>query len=146
MLFELALLVTILGSPADVRPDAPAPSLQLHVVVHRSNPVTTLTEAQVSAIFMRRTRNWPDGSAILPIDQLPGAPVRQRFSRSVHKKSVAYVIRYWQRLIFAGRAVPPPQAKSDAAVIELVKKNPAAIGYLDHRTAADDVQVVTVTP
>ena len=117
------------------------------VVVHPSNPMESITRAQLSAIYMRRKRSWRDGREIVPVDQSASSPVRERFSRAVHGKSVAYVTRYWQRLIFSGRAVPPRQLQNDAAVLELVRNNPNAIGYVaGDRPVGDGVKVLAVTP
>ena len=144
MLGPLVLVAAILLSPDDGRPLPLDPSFR--VVVHKTNPIGSLTRAELSAIFMRRVRSWPDGTEIRPVDHRVEAGVRERFSRAVHGKSVAYVIRYWQRLIFAGRGIPPPQVKSGAAVIELVRANRGAIGYLDAATpVAGDLKVVEVT-
>jgi hypothetical protein len=64
----------------------------------------------------------------------------------VHGKSVAYVTRYWERLIFAGRGIPPPVVASSAAVMELVSANRGAIGYVDAATTiAGDLKVIEVT-
>lgn len=73
------LVVAILLSPDAGRPLPP--ELPFRVVVHKANPVSSLTQAQLSAIFMRRVRNWPDGTEIRPVDHRAGAPVRERFSR-----------------------------------------------------------------
>ena len=73
--------------------------------------------------------------------------MREEFSRAIHGKSLAYVTRYWHRVIFAGRGVPPDELASDAAVIELVKNQRGAIGYIDGDTPpGDDVKVIAVTP
>ena len=132
MLRGLLLITTILAT-ADLRPEA-----SFHVIVHRTSRVESLSRAQLSAIFMRRVPNWQ------PIDQFPTSRVREDFSRAIHQKSGAYVVRYWQRLIFSGRGVPPPEARSDAAVIDFVRKNPNAIGYIAS-TPSSDVKVVSVT-
>lgn len=124
-----------------------AAELPFRVVVHASNPATAVSRAELSAIYMKRTRSWPDGREIVPVDQLNGARVRDRFSRAVHGKSVAYVTRYWQRLIFSGRAVPPRELRSDAAVLEFVKANGEAIGYIDRNTPVPEgVKVLAVRP
>lgn len=132
----LALVAAILLSP----------EAEFRLVVNEANPIASLPRAEVSAIFMRRVRSWPDGTEIRPVDHRAGARVRERFSRAVHGKSVAYVTRYWQRLIFAGRGIPPQQAQSSAAVLELVRAHPGAIGYVDLSTPIPaDVKVVEVT-
>ena len=117
------------------------------VVVHRSNPVVSLTRAELSAIYMKRMRSWPDRREILAVDRPSASRLREQFSRAVHGKSVAYVTRYWQRLIFSGRAVPPREVRSDAAVLELVRENAEAIGYVAADTPlTDGVKAIAVTP
>ena len=126
---------------------AVAEELPFRVVVHASNPVVSVTRAELSAIYMKRTRSWRDGKQILPVDQPPASRLREPFSRAVHGKSVAYVTRYWQRLIFSGRAVPPRELRSDAAVLELVRRNAEAVGYVDARTPlGDGVKAIVVRP
>ena len=118
-----------------------------NVVVHRNNPIGSITRAELSAIYMKRTRSWGDGREIVPVDQPVSSPVRERFSRSVHGKNVAYVTRYWQRLIFSGRGIPPRQLQNDAAVLELVKNSRGAIGYIARDTPpGDGVKVLPVMP
>jgi ABC-type phosphate transport system substrate-binding protein len=144
MLGPLALVAALLLSPDDGRP-LPR-DLSFRVVVNKANPVSSLTRAQLSAIFMRRVRSWPDGTEIRPVDHRVEARVRERFSRAVHGKSVAYVMRYWQRLIFAGRGIPPPVVQSSEAVMELVHADRGAIGYVDAATPiAGDLKVIEVT-
>lgn len=143
MLGPLALVTAILLSPDAGRP-LPR-DLPFRVVVNKANPVSSLTRAELSAIFMRRVRSWPDGTEIRPVDHRVETVVRERFSRVVHGKSVAYVTRYWQRLIFAGRGIPPPVVPSGGAVMELVRANRGAIGYIDaNAPIATDLKVIEV--
>lgn len=144
MLGPLALVAALLLSP-DGGLFLP-PDHSFRVVVNKANPVSSLTRAELSAIFMRRVRSWPDGTEIRPFDHGVEAQVRERFSRDVHRKSVAYVIRYWQRLVFAGRGIPPPMVQSGAAVVALVRAHRGAIGYIDAATPiAGDLKVIEVT-
>jgi ABC-type phosphate transport system substrate-binding protein len=115
--------------------------------VPSSNPILSIRRADLSGIFMRKSRSWGDGSQIVPVDLPATSRTREGFSRAVHGKSVAFVTRYWHRLIFSGRGIPPIEVSSDAAVIEFVKSNRGAIGYIGRQTpAGDDVKVVPVTP
>ncbi len=146
MLGRLILVtMTMVAAAAAQSPSADPPPFQ--VIVARANPVSSISRAGLSSVFMKRTRTWPDGLPIVPVDQPATSRTRELFSRSVHGKSVAYVTRYWHRLIFSGRGIPPIEMPSDAAVIEFVRANRGAIGYVDRRTAAgDDVRVIAVTP
>jgi ABC-type phosphate transport system substrate-binding protein len=141
MLRLIGLLVML--SAVEVRAD----DAVFRIVVHQNNPIASITRAELSAIFMKRRRSWRDGREIVPVDQPAGSRVRERFSRAVHGKNVAYVTRYWQRLIFSGRGIPPRQLQNDAAVLELVKNNRDAIGYVARETPpGDGVKVIPVTP
>ena len=144
MLSELALVAMILLSAAEAAPART--NVRFRVVVNRANPVSSLSRAELSALFMRRTRRWSDGTDAHPVEP-PRSRVREEFSRAIHGKSLAYVTRYWHRVIFAGRGVPPDELGSDAAVIELVKNQRGAIGYINGDTPlGDDVKVIAVTP
>ena len=145
MLSQLALVLTILLSAAQAaqpRTDAP-----FQVVVNRANGVATIRRAELSALFMRRTRSWGDGSEVRPVEPPSRSRLREDFSHAIHGKSVAYVTRYWHRVIFAGRGVPPEELANDAAILEYVKVHRGAIGYIARATpVGDGVKVIPVTP
>ena len=84
------------------------------------------------------SRSWRDGSEIVAVDQPGRSALRESFSREIHEKSTAFVSRYWQRLIFAGRGIPPPELSSDEEVIAFVAKHRGAIGYVSPAAAISD--------
>ena len=115
------------------------------VVVHSANPATSLGRKEISALFLRRSTRWPDGTEVLPVDG-PDSPVRESFSKDVHGRKTAAIRSHWLQIIFSGRGVPPPEKPSDTAVIAYVETHPGAIGYVSASTAASDVKVLKVTP
>jgi ABC-type phosphate transport system substrate-binding protein len=145
MLSQLLLAAAMFLSAADVVHGRAV--VPFRVIAHPSVSATSLSRAEVSAIFMRRTRSWRDGTEVRPVEQPSRAPVRETFSHAVHGKSVAYVTRYWHRVIFAGRGVPPVELASDTAVMEYVKTHRGAIGYIDGiMPPGDGVKTIAVTP
>jgi hypothetical protein len=144
MLSEFALVAAILLSAApSQQPRSDVPFL---VIAHPSATVSSLSRAELSAIFMRRTRSWRDRTEVHPVEP-SSKRLREQFARAIHGKSVAYVTRYWHRVIFAGRGVPPEELSSDEAVIDFVKTHRGAIGYIDgDAQPGDDVKIITVTP
>ena len=148
MLRWIGVLVMLAALPARAGEEAfRIEGASFNVVVHRNNPIESITRAELSAIYMKRTRSWSDGREVVPVDQPMSSPVRERFSRSIHGKNVAYVTRYWQRLTFSGRGIPPRQLQNDAAVLELVKHSLGAIGYIARDTPpGDGVKVLPVRP
>lgn len=100
------------------------------VVINAANPVAELSRTYVSKLFLKKVTRWDDGSPVAPVDQAASSPVRDLFSTRVHDREVGRVESYWQRMIFSGRAIPPPELVSDEAVLGYVRENPYAIGYV----------------
>jgi ABC-type phosphate transport system substrate-binding protein len=144
MLTELVLVAAIFLSTAEA-PQA-RPAIPFRVIAHPSVAASSVSRAELSAIFLRRRRSWRDGTDVRPVEPPARSRVREEFSRAVHGKNVAYVTRYWHRVIFAGRGVPPEELASDAAVLAFVKSHRGAIGYIDGATPlGDGVKILTVT-
>ena len=116
------------------------------VVVNASNPVTALSTAEVSNIFLRKTVRWEGGDEIQPVDLPASSSVRERFSESVLGKGISAVQAYWQRQIFSGHGVPPVEKASENEVLLFVRANANAIGYVAADAALGSaVKRVTVT-
>lgn len=104
-------------------------SARYDLVVHASNSATSIDREELAELFLKKRTRWGDRRAE-PVDQLPQAAVRAAFSEHVLGRSVEAIKSYWQRQIFSGRAVPPPELGSDAAVLAYVGAHPGAIGYV----------------
>jgi ABC-type phosphate transport system substrate-binding protein len=122
---------------------APAGAADFKLIVHPSNPATSLSRDEVSAMFLQKTTQWPGGAKVVPVDQTEGA-LYADFCEAVFGKSAASMKAYWQQKIFSGRAIPPVSKSGDAAVAAFVASYPGAIGYVSAGAAAGDAKVVTL--
>jgi ABC-type phosphate transport system substrate-binding protein len=134
------LIAVVVGLATGV----PAAEPSFAVIVHAKNPTRTLDRKTASDVFLKKRTQWNDESAILPVDQKRSAMVRRQFSESVHNRSVDNVRTYWNRQVFSGRGVPPPELENDEAVIGYVAKHPGAIGYVSSAANLKDAAVKTV--
>lgn len=101
-----------------------------NIVVNAANPTSSLTSEQVSRLLLKRETKWQNGQTVLPVDLPYTSPVRERLTRALHGKSVEEMKAYWQQMIFSGRAVPPLEQTSDREVLDYVRANVNAIGYV----------------
>jgi ABC-type phosphate transport system substrate-binding protein len=109
------------------------------VVVNASNSASSLSKAEVSNIFLKKS------SRLSPVDLSKNSPVRDAFSRAVHGRPAAAIASYWQQQIFAGKDVPPAEKASDAEVLSYVRSTPNGIGYVSAGAAlGSGVKAVTV--
>jgi ABC-type phosphate transport system substrate-binding protein len=116
------------------------------IVVNDQNSVVALPRGRVSRFFLKKALRWDSGVLVQPVDLPSGSSVREAFSRRVLEKSVGSVRAYWQQQIFSGRAVPPIEKPTDDAVLEFVRLNAGAIGYVSTPAALPrGVRTIEVT-
>jgi ABC-type phosphate transport system substrate-binding protein len=117
------------------------------VIVNAANPVSALSAQDLSKVYMKKSLRWPSGEEILPVDLKDPSATRESFSRQIHDKSTAAVKAYWQKMIFSGRDVPPPEKASNAEVVAFVRANRGAVGYVaTDASLGDGVKVIKVVP
>ena|SRR5689334_5941951 len=117
------------------------------VVVNQKNSIASMSRDELSRLFLKKTTSWSNGQTVAIVDRAEASDVRQKFTEDVHQRQVRAVKRYWQQMIFGGRAVPPPEKSSDDEVLAFVRSNPNAIGYVSASTTlGDGVKPVDVKP
>jgi hypothetical protein len=133
MRWKLALLVfVLLLMVASHLPAQETPSFK--VIVHASNPVSTLNVKQVAQFFLKKESRWSHGVEALPIDLTADSPARESFSLVVLGKPTPAVKSYWQQMIFSGRGTPPMETSTEADVMAFVGATAGAIGYVSGET------------
>ena len=143
MEFKKTMILAISSLLAVLVPAAAAQDFK--VVVNSSNDVQTASKQQLSRCFLKQTATWINGAPILPVDQAAGSAVREKFSKEIMERDVSAVKSFWQRQIFSGRSVPPPEKASDAEVLAFVAANVGAIGYVSAgANLGSGVKVLTV--
>jgi ABC-type phosphate transport system substrate-binding protein len=105
------------------------------IVVSASNSISSIPTAQLTRLFLKKTTTWSNGLKVVPVDQRRNSTVREAFSQRVHGKDASNIISYWQRQIFSGKASPPPEVSSDREVLEFIRRNSGAIGYVSSGTS-----------
>ena len=115
------------------------------VIVNSSNEITSMAVKDVSRHFLKKRTKWDNGAKVNAVDQKGKAKARTTFSKSVLGKSVSAVKAYWQKKIFSGRGVPPPEKSSDSQVIAYVASHPGGVGYVSNGTATSKVKVIKIT-
>lgn len=109
---------------------------QVVVVVSPKAAESTLSKDQVAQFFLGRS------TAMTPIDQPEGAPVRAEFYKKVTDKDASQAKALWSKLVFTGKATMPKEVADSAAVKAAVAANPKAIGYIDKSALDASVKAV----
>ncbi len=146
-LLGLSFLGLLLLGTSAVAQDGPGDAdTTFQVVVHAGNPTTVMVASKVDRMFLKKLKRWDHGERVLPVDLEAKSPIRKAFTKFVHGKSVTAIKSFWQRMIFSGRDVPPEEKQSEKDVLDFVRANPGAIGYVATETAlGDGVKKLTIT-
>lgn len=131
----IALMVVCIGSTY---------AQSFKVIVNAANGVTALSQKEVSDLFMKKKVKWANGNTVAPVDLSSSSKVREAFSQQIHGKNIAAIRNFWQQAAFSGTATAPTEKGSDEDVIEFVKRNPGAIGYVSSSAKTSDVKVISI--
>ncbi len=114
----------------------PAAQADIAVIVHAANPVQQLTSRQVAELYLGSSRTFASGQYAQVVDQGIDDPLRSRFFKDISGMSIGQVTAFWSRLKFTGQVQPPQNLDGDSAVLEFVRRNPGAIGYVNSTAVA----------
>jgi hypothetical protein len=107
------------------------------VIVPTASSVKAMSQKELVDLYMGRSRAFPDGTFALPFDLPRDDPGRAAFYRALTGMDLAQINSYWSRLMFSGQTLPPQPLPTEAAMVDLVKRNPSAVGYVLQEPAAD---------
>jgi len=114
------------------------------VIVNDNNDISTISSEQLSRLFLKKTTKWDNGTKVSPVDLAANSDVRETFTNSIHGKSISAINAYWQKKIFTGKGVPPVELQSEKEIIDFVRSNPGAVGYVSAGTNTAGVKTITV--
>ncbi len=116
---------------------------EYYLVVHKSNPIATLSEHEARSIFLGKKATWADGRMIVLYTQ-EQAPIHEVVVQEVAGKNPSQFNIYWKKAIFTGTGTPPVNLRTDAEVKTAVSGEPRAIGYISAANLDDTVKRVEV--
>ena len=114
------------------------------IIANKSNPVTTISKSQLSRLFLKKEKKWETDKEVLPVDLKENFKTRAAFSKAIHGRPVSAIKAYWQKMIFSGRQVPPPEKGNDQDVINFVERYAGAVGYVSPKASISRVKKIKV--
>jgi len=120
----LALVSLVLAWPAGAQDDA------FKVIVHPTNPVTSVDRDFLRDAYLKKEIRWDHGELIRPVMLSQRHASAARFTQEVLAKSPSQLRAYWVQRIFTGRGTPPLEADSAASVAKNVLADVGAVGFV----------------
>lgn len=123
---------------------AMAAQAEVYLVVAANSPVQSLTRKDAVNLYTGRTRQLASGQMVQALDLPRDDALRGEMYWLLTGQTLAQVNSYWSRLTFTGQTRALPTSGSEAEVIEALRSNPLALGYLSHEPANRGLRVVLV--
>ncbi|EGV28558.1 ABC-type phosphate transport system, periplasmic component [Thiorhodococcus drewsii AZ1] len=117
--------------------------VELAVIVNSESRLDGISDAELSRIFLSKTKRLPTGEVAHPVE-LSSGPDKVGFYRKVSGKKDIELRKYWATMIFTGNGHPPKQFRSAEDLLHYVTANPGAIAYLPRDAVDDSVKVLRI--
>lgn len=120
----------------------------LAVVVNANNPIDALTLKEIKQLYFGRMRRFPGVNMDVDLlDREESSATYQSFYKYVMEIDSNRLKRYRARYLFSGQGRLPETVGDDAALVEVVRRNTNALGYIEvtsEITLPNGVRVVYV--
>ena len=117
---------------------------EIVVIVNPANTMNAIDRKFLAQIFLKKKTRGPNGESVFPADLSASSEIREWFSERFLERGVSAVKNYWQRNIFSGYKVPPPEFDREEDVTNYVRDHPGAIGYVSEPSKAGGTKVLSV--
>lgn len=136
--FVAAMLISL-----PVASQAPQRGEPMAVIVHKSNPLQSITFDELRKLCLAERRNWPHGRrATIALCEI-GIPEHNAVLEQVYGMNEAEFNRYFLQGTFTGEIkATPKQVASVAGVRHFVFNVPGAIGFVRLSEVDDSVKVL----
>jgi len=128
----------------------------ISIIVNKENTLVSISKSELKVVFFLKSGKsvlrdskfvkyngrFANGLVPLPVDIETDNPIYEKFYIAIATANIEKMNRYWSRRIFSGRGVPPLRLKNEQEIIEFVKKNKNAIGYINQSNLTDDVKEI----
>jgi len=103
------------------------------IIGNKNLPFDSLNTSDLKNIFQRKKTMWDDGQKI-SFAILNSGKTHQQFVRHYIQKTPAQYHRYWKKLVFSGRGVPPISFRNEKSLMAHIALTTGAIGYISPET------------
>jgi hypothetical protein len=121
----------------------PGIAAEIKVIANRSVKVFQISPEELKGVFLVTKTSLADGSHVEPV-LLKSGSIHDAFVKAYIGKSAAGLENYYRSLLFAGKGTMPKMLRSDAEVLEYVRKTKGAIGYVSSEENTVGVRLIEV--
>lgn len=111
------------------------------IIANKASAIKEAKATDIERLYLGKTTKIGN-IKVTPINQDKNTGLSEEFNKTVLNKSSNQVKAYWAKLIFTGKGTPPQELANDIAVINAVRENVDAVGYIDASLVDDTIIVI----
>jgi ABC-type phosphate transport system substrate-binding protein len=112
------------------------------IIVHPACPFIKASSVEIRKIYLGELNKWKGRYEIEPVNQTSDKDIRKVFLYKILNMSNAEYVTYWRNKKQLSNTKPPREFRSSAEVVEFVKNNKNAIGYIEALAPRDSVKIL----
>jgi ABC-type phosphate transport system substrate-binding protein len=129
----LTVLLIMICSNADV----------FKIIVNPELEITEIDKELLKNIFLGKKSKFDNGEKVEPV-MLKSEKLYSEFVKTVTGKSEKQFDTYWKKKIFTGKGKPPRTFENEQDIINYVKENKDAIGFISASSEGEGFKVITL--
>ena len=111
------------------------------VAVSKESKINRLLKNDIAKIFLSKIKSFPDGNRAIPLE-INDKELQAIFYKQITNKNKKQLLKYWAKMIFTGKGIPPKKFEKIKELLEFVKQNKNAITYLKKEDINQDLKIV----
>lgn len=145
VLTAAAVFIALADDPSRTTASSPTATEGLAVIVHKSNPVESLTLAELRKLCLAERRQWDHGRRVTIVLREPETTERAVVLEKVYHMQEHEFERFFLQETFTGKVqVTPKQLATASGVRRFIFNVPGAIGFVRLSEVDDTVKVIQV--
>jgi len=113
------------------------------VIANEDVSVSYLSASELKNVYLGKKSFW-DSDVKIVLAVLVNGSIHQSFLKENVGKTPEQFKNYWNKILYTGAGIPPTPLKTEAEMIEYIKKTRGAIGYVDSATPHEGVKVIEI--
>ncbi len=113
------------------------------LIVNNSVRETTISKEDVKLVFLGKKKKWVNGDRIR-VSALKRGPIHEAFLNEYVDKTPSKFSSFWKIAIVSGTALPPKFFESEDEIVDYVKKESGAVGYISSDTPHEGVKALPI--
>jgi len=115
------------------------------IIVHKDNPISSISKSDIARIFLGKKKSWESGSRITPGLMKSSNDTMKVFMKDYCNKSPKRFNAHWMRHVFSGSGQRPEEFSSSIQAIQYISTNRNGIAVIDSSKLPRGVKRLKIT-